>query len=318
MTSVRVATRGSALALWQATHVAGLLRDRGHDVSLVEITTRGDANQREPLSTLSTSVDGTSTGLFTKEVQRAVLDGRADVAVHSLKDLPTEPVGGLTLAAVPTRAARHDVLVLPQDRPAVDDAAGLGVLPPSARVGTGSLRREAQLRHTRPDLCVRGIRGNVDTRLAKLDAGDFDAIVLAAAGLERLGFDAWPTVPLRYPLLLPAVSQGALGLECRSDDAGTAAALANLDDPDARREVTAERHLLRSLRAGCHAPVGALTRVSAGRVSMTAVVLSADGRVRVSAGGSGRTPEAAADRVLERLRGRGAELLLDASSPSVP
>ena len=310
MTPVRIATRASALALWQANHVAGLLRSAGREAELVEVTTRGDANQTEPLSALSTSADGGSTGLFTKEVQRAVLDGRADVAVHSLKDLPTEPVGGLTLAAVPKRAPRHDVLVLPQTAARPGSADPLGALPLGAAVGTGSLRREAQLRHARPDLRVSGVRGNVDTRLAKLDAGEFDAIVLAAAGLDRLGFESWPRLPLEYPLMLAAVSQGALGLECRSDDDATKTSLATLDDGDARREVTAERRLLRSLRAGCHAPVGAVTRASDRRVSMAAVVLSPDGRVRIGAGGSARTPEEAADRVVGRLIAKGAAGLL--------
>ena len=282
MTDIRIATRASALALWQANHVAGLLRDHGHAVELVEVTTRGDANQVEPLSKLSTSADGGSTGLFTKEVQRAVLDGRADVAVHSLKDLPTDPVDGLTLAAVPERAARHDVLVFAKG----SGADSLDALPTDAIVGTGSLRRAAQLKHWRGDLRTAEIRGNVDTRLAKLDGGDFDAIVLAAAGLDRLGFDAWPAVSLAG-VMLPAVSQGALGLECRTGDETVAAALRALSCERAYAEVTAERTLLNTLRAGCHAAVGAMTAVDENGVSLRAAVLSDDGQERIAADGRG-------------------------------
>ena len=308
MRPVRIATRASQLALWQANHVAGLLKAAGRESELVEVVTSGDANQTEPLSRLSTSADGGSTGLFTKEVQRAVLDGRADVAVHSLKDLPTVPTPGLTLACVPERADRRDVLVFAAGSQVT--AGGFDALPQRAVVGTGSLRRSAQIAHRRPDVDVRPIRGNVDTRLRKLDAGEFDAIVLAAAGLSRLEMGGRPAVPLAPPLMWPAVSQAALGIECREDDADVRGLLGGLSDAAALREVTAERAALRALRAGCHAPVGVWCRAGR-RVVLEAVVLSPDGRERVVRCAAGTDAEAVGRAVAGSLLDGGAGAYLE-------
>src|SRR5882757_3330636 len=205
---LRIATRGSKLARWQADWVAERLRSHGYAVEIIEIKTHGDLDLSSPIGDIG------SPGVFTKEIQRAILSEDADIAVHSLKDLPTEPVLGLRLAAVPARESAADVLVSPL-------ATSLDALPNGARVGTSSLRRQAQLRHARPDLHVMPIRGNVDTRLRKLDAGHFDALVLAEAGLKRLGFADRIAHVLALNVMLSAVGQGALGIECRDDDAST-------------------------------------------------------------------------------------------------
>jgi hydroxymethylbilane synthase len=283
---IRIATRGSALALWQARNVAGLIRHACPDcqVDLVEVTTTGDRVQSQPLR------DFGGTGAFTREVQSAVLDGRADVAVHSLKDLPTESTPGLLLASVPPREVTDDALVLPSG-PSI---ARLEELPMGARIGTGSPRRQAQLRHLRADLEVSEVRGNIETRLRKLDAGDFDALVLAAAGLIRLGLDHRITQRLTPPQMYAAVSQGAIGVECRSDDDDTAAVLAHINDRTAWATAIAERTLLASLRAGCHAPVGALSTLEEDRLRLDAVVLSLDGSRRWTASGVGRVDDPAA------------------------
>jgi hydroxymethylbilane synthase len=237
---IRLGTRASALARWQADWVAARLRETGVEVEMVLITTTGDRNQ-DPIGAKS------SQGLFTKEIQRALLDQRADLAVHSLKDLPTETIDGLQLAAVPARASCSDVLVSKGD-------VLLDELKPGARIGTGSMRRRAQLLHTRGDLDVQGIRGNVDTRLKQLDEGKFDAIVLAEAGLRRLELEHRITQVLPRSWMLPAVGQGALGLETRADDPATQEALQPLNDPDTYHAVVAERAMLAALHGGCLAP----------------------------------------------------------------
>jgi hydroxymethylbilane synthase len=257
---LRLGTRASPLARWQAEWVAAQLARHGVAVTLVPITTTGDRDQRGPVAQIG------GQGLFTKEIQRAVLQHEADLAVHSLKDLPTEAVPGLVLAAVPPRAACGDVLVCRA-------ASGLDTLPQGAVVGTGSIRRRAQLWHVRPDLQMRDIRGNVDTRLRKLSDGEFDALVLAEAGLTRLQLADRITQRLPRDVMLPAVGQGALGLECRADDAATQAALKLLDDPPSHACVLAERALLAALRAGCLAPVGAWARADAGAIDLYCVVL---------------------------------------------
>ncbi|HEY2841117.1 MAG TPA: hydroxymethylbilane synthase, partial [Pirellulales bacterium] len=210
----RIGTRRSALARWQAEWVASALRARGADVLLVPIVTRGDADQAQPLGAIG------GDGLFTKELQRALLADEIDMAVHSLKDLPTEHVAGLIVAATPERAPTADALVSRGGAP-------LAELPTGAKIGTGSLRRRAQLWHARRDLAMHDIRGNVDTRLRKLEEGEFEAIVLAEAGLARLGLAERITERLTPPLMLPAIGQGALGLECREQDMETRAALAD-------------------------------------------------------------------------------------------
>src|SRR3954465_5516322 len=227
---LRLGTRGSKLARWQAEWVAGELRRRGHAVELVEIATRGDVEPAAPIEDIGTR------GVFTKEIQRALLAGSVDLGVHSLKDLPTEPVDGLVLAAVPERESPADVVVCASALGARlrldpgDQANVLSSLPNEARIGTGSLRRQAQLLHVRPDLQVADVRGNVDTRLRKLDAGQFDAIVLAEAGLRRLGLADRATQVLPFEVMLPAVGQGALGIECRNDDVALREILTPLND----------------------------------------------------------------------------------------
>lgn len=302
--SIRIATRGSALALWQARHVASLIQRAcpGCAVELVEVSTTGDRVQSQPLR------DFGGTGAFTREVQAAVLDGRADVAVHSLKDLPTESTPGLQLAAVPAREVTDDALVLPSG----STITSLAELPQGARLGTGSPRRQAQLRHQRPDLQVSEIRGNVETRVRKLDAGEFDALVLAAAGLIRLGLEQHITQRLTPPVMYAAVSQGAIGVECRADDAATAAVLAKICDPATWAAVIAERTLLATLRAGCHAPVGAFTTVKDDHLHLEAVVLPIDGSCRWKASSSGPLddPAVVGAAVAAQLLSQGASRVL--------
>jgi hydroxymethylbilane synthase len=305
---LRIATRASALATWQAEHVAERLRSvaAARGVELVPVTTQGDRDRNAALSTFG------GVGVFTKEVQQAVLKGRGDIAVHSLKDLPTEATAGLVLGAVLPRAPRCDALLLPGGQP----CASLADLPANARVGTGSLRRQAQLLSHRSDLQLGEIRGNLDTRLRKLDEGEFDAIILAEAGLRRLGWGDRISLVLKPPVMFPAVGQGAIGVECRDDDEPTLAALAHLDDPETRIEVTAERACLAALRAGCHAPVGAWSLVVPSSTDLMlafeAVIWSRDGSRRVGTTLSGPASEAfeIGTRAADQLRQQGGDELL--------
>jgi hydroxymethylbilane synthase len=239
------------------------------------MTTQGDRNQTGSLALMG------GMGVFTREVQSAVLENRADIAVHSLKDLPTEHADGLALGAVPDRESVYDALVLPANgsgtRSLLSAQNAIAALAENAKIGTGSIRRRAQLLHERAGLDLCEIRGNVDTRLKKLDGGDFDAIILAEAGLNRLGFGYRISATLDLPLMLGAVGQGALGIECRSDDEGTLAILARLMNQDVLDAVESERSLLRALRAGCHAPVAVHTSIEGQQLTLTARVLSADG-----------------------------------------
>lgn len=262
---LRLGTRASALARWQAEWVSAKLAELGVDVELVPISTIGDRDQRGPVEQIG------GQGVFTKEIQRALLDDRIDLAVHSLKDLPTDPVPGLVLAAVPERAPVSDTLVSRKH-------AGLDDLPGGAVLGTGSLRRRAQLLHVRPDLVMEDIRGNVDTRLSKLDRGDFDAIVLAEAGLRRLELAENITQVLPKEVVLPAVGQGALGIETRDNDPTARQWVEKLDHPATHAAVLAERAMLRKLHGGCMAPVAAWGRVEDGELRLTGRVLSVDGR----------------------------------------
>ena len=279
---IRIATRASRLALWQAEHVRDLLKSAAPEraVEIVPLSTIGDRDKTEPLTRLG---GGSGVGVFTREIQASLLDGRADVAVHSLKDLPTEEVVGLMLAAVPQRGAMFDSLVLPIGNDAAvkrgrdSQQSVLGFLPNGARVGSGSPRRRAQLLHQRPDLQFVEARGNVETRLRKLDEGQFEALVLAEAGLTRLELSGRISAPLQPPLMLPAVGQGALGIECRSDDKVTRDVLARLTDSVTLFAVLAERTVLSKLRAGCHAPLGVWTRPEGKSLRLTAIVLSLNG-----------------------------------------
>jgi hydroxymethylbilane synthase len=306
---VRIGTRGSPLARWQAGWVADRLRTLhpGLDVELVEIKTHGDRDRNTPLAQIG------GLGLFTKEIQRALADGAVEVAVHSLKDLPTKGPEGLTLGAVPEREGLADALIAPRFKT-------LDALPDGATVGTGSLRRRAQLLHLRPGLRMVGVRGNVETRLNQALGGALDAVVLAEAGLRRLGLEGHITERLGPPRFLPAVGQGALGIECRADDRATLALLAPLDHPPTRRAVLAERRALAELEGGCMIPLGAWGRDldgasegEGGRVlALDVAVFDPDGRARAFAALTGppEDPEGLGRRVAQALRDQGADRLL--------
>lgn len=296
--TLRLGTRGSQLARWQADWTAARLQALGAAVEIVEITTTGDANQTSPAGAIG------GTGLFTKEIQRALLDGRIDLAVHSLKDLPTTPTPGLVLVAVPTREDPRDALV-------ANRFASIDELPQGARIGTGSLRRQSQLKHLRPDLELCEIRGNVDTRLRKLDAGDYDAIMLATAGLKRLGLADRISQMLPVEVMLPAPGQGALGIECRDDDK-VAQVLRDLDDADAHACVAAERAMLARVEGGCLAAIGGHATIDSAGLKLSAVVLSGDGTERLTASGSGDADDAVAigNRVGDELLQLGAAALV--------
>jgi len=267
MTALRLGTRRSALALAQANLVADAIRRRiGRPVELIEITTHGDVSA-EPLTTIG------GTGVFVSALRDAVLAGDVDLAVHSYKDLPTAPAGGLVIAAVPAREDPRDVLV-------ARDGCKLADLPAGAVVGTGSPRRAAQLRAIRPDLDIQPIRGNVDTRIRLVSSREVDAVILARAGLARLGRLDEATQILDVDEMLPAPAQGALAVEC-ADGADLAAQLAVLDDAASRVAVEAERGVLAALEAGCSAPVGAYAEATDSEIFLRAAVVSTDGAVRV-------------------------------------
>ena len=298
---LRIGTRGSPLARWQADWVADRLRAAhpGLEVVLVEIKTKGDRDRNSPLAAIG------GLGLFTKEIQRALVESAVEVAVHSLKDLPTEGPAGLILGAVPEREDVADALIAPTYRT-------LGAMPEGATIGTGSLRRRAQLLHLRPDLQIRDLRGNVETRLNRALQGDLDAVILAAAGLRRLGLDGHVTERLGPPRFLPAVGQAALGIECRADDRATRALLDALNDPETHRAVRAERRALAELEGGCMIPMGAWGREVGDRLVLDAAVFDPEGRECLSASldGPRDDPEDLGRRVAESLRGQGAERLL--------
>ncbi len=245
--NLRIGSRGSQLALWQANHIAALLRGQGHSVEIEIIKTTGDRLQEITFAQVG-AITGDK-GMFTKEIEEALADGRVDLAVHSLKDLPTELPEPFALAATPPRVDPRDVLVSAK-------YASLAALPLGARVGTSSQRRRAQLKALRPDIAAQEFRGNVDTRLRKLAEGQVDAILLAAAGLDRLEKNEWVRERLEPEDFCPAAGQGALGIETRKDDYATIAAIAFLDNPETRFAVTVERATLAALGGGCQVPIG--------------------------------------------------------------
>ena len=304
MKSLRIGTRGSPLALWQAHHVRDLLRAAVPDltIELVEIETVGDRVRDVPLVQLG------GDGAFTKAIQQALLERRVDVAVHSLKDLPTFFVEGLTLAAVPARGPTGDAFVSKVYR-------SFAELPAGAVVATSSLRRKAQLLHARPGLSLIDIRGNVETRLRKLVEQNLDGIILAQAGLVRLGMAEQITEVLDPSWMFPAVGQGALGLECRSDDAATLEILKGLNDAPTRAAVLAERAMLRGLGGGCQVPIGAVTRIANGTLKLRGVVLPPDGSQRIEEEVTGPITQAEllGTVVADQLRQGGAETLLAAN-----
>jgi hydroxymethylbilane synthase len=247
--NLRIGSRGSQLALWQANHIAALLRTRGHSVEIEIIKTTGDRLQEVTFAQVG------SKGMFTKEIEEALAEGRVDLAVHSLKDLPTELPAPFTLAATPPRVDPRDVLVSVKYH-------SLRALPQGALVGTSSQRRRAQLLAIRPDIKAVEFRGNVDTRLRKLGEGQVDAILLAAAGLDRLEKTEWVRERLEPNHFCPAAGQGSLGIETRRDDTGIMEAIAFLDDRATRFAVTAERAALAALGGGCQVPIGIHCRVA--------------------------------------------------------
>jgi hydroxymethylbilane synthase len=299
--TLRIATRKSALALWQAEHVAGLLRAAhpGLRVELIPLSTRGDEILDKPLATIG------GKGLFLKELEVAMLEGRADLAVHSLKDVPAELEPGFTLAAILPRADAADAFVS-------NDHADLMALPRGARVGTSSLRRQAQLRAVRPDLTLLDLRGNVGTRLQKLDAGHYEAILLACAGLERLGLHDRIRSRLAAPSWLPAPGQAAIAIEARADQAVVLEMLSVLDDADTRLAVTAERAMNHALGGSCTVPVGAWCTVTEHGLHLRGMVGDVDsGRLLIAeAAGHGDDALALGDRVAQALFAQGAATLL--------
>lgn len=299
--AVRVGTRGSPLARWQADWVADQLRGLAGapPIEIIEIKTLGDRDRNSPLAAIG------GMGLFTKEIQQALLADAVDIAVHSLKDLPTQPVPGLVLAAVPLREDPADALIAPRART-------LDALPPGARVGTSSLRRQAQLLRLRSDLEIVTLRGNIETRLNHALDGRLDAVVLAWAGLARLGLQHHVTERLVPPRFLPAVGQGALGVECRSDDRLVRQLLEHLDDPISHAAVRAERAALADLQGGCLLPLGAWARDVDGQLVLDVALYHPTGHEHLHSSRSGRWEDAelVGRAVAEDLRARGADRYL--------
>lgn len=303
MTTLRLATRKSALALWQTQHVAKRLRAAhpGLEVVLVPMSTRGD----EVLDRSLAAIGGK--GLFLKELELAMLAGEADAAVHSLKDVPMELDGPFALAAILQRADPFDAFVS-------HHYGSLDQLPPGARVGTSALRRQAQLRARRPDLQLLDLRGNVNTRLARLDAGDYDAIILACAGLERLGFAERIRERLVAPGWLPAVAQGAIAIECRAEDHATLGLLSALDHADTRSCVKAERAMNRMLHGSCHVPVAAHATLSGDTLHLSGLVgdVATGELIRAEASGPRAQFASLGTCVARQLLDQGADAILAA------
>lgn len=302
--SIRIATRESQLALWQANYLKDRLESvvSECEVVLVPVSTIGDRDRTEPLREMG------GQGVFTREVQRVVIENDADLAVHSLKDLPTVPVPGLELAGIPERAPRYDAMILPEG----SSIQSFEEIPAGTKIGTGSPRRQAQLLYARPDLDLQEIRGNVDTRLKKLESGEYDAIILAEAGLRRLGLEKHISFLLTPPLMLPAVGQASLGIESREDDQELIDLLNQISDPDTKAEVTAERACLATLKAGCHAPVGVLCQKTETGLDFEGVVLSADGKQRftISISGNHYEPAELGAAAAQQLIDQGASAVL--------
>ena len=299
---LRIATRKSQLALWQAEHVAGLLRaaHAGLEVELVPMVTQGDRIQDRSLAAIG------GKGLFIKELEVALEERRADIAVHSMKDLPGELPESLTIAAILERADARDALL-------TASGSGLDDLPRGARVGTSSLRRQAQLLAARPDLRIETLRGNVDTRLRRLDAGEMDAIVLACAGLIRLGLESRITARLDPKMFLPAVAQGVIGIECRGADSRTLGLVAVLESQDTRIVMDAERAFAHRLGGSCQSPIAAYARLEGGSLLLDGLVAEPDGSrlVRDSVYGSIDDPAALGRLLAERILDAGAGPLLE-------
>ena len=300
--ALRIATRKSQLALWQAEHVAMLLRHAhaGLDVELVPMSTKGDRIQDRSLAAIG------GKGLFIKELEAALEEHRADIAVHSMKDVPGELPDGLLIAAVLPRADPRDALLTAQ-------AERLEDLPLGARVGTSSLRRQAQLLSARPDLRIEALRGNVDTRVRRLDDGGLDAIILACAGLIRLGWESRITARLDPRICLPAVGQGVIGIECRVDDAHSRLLLQVLNDPPTRAALDAERAFAHRLGGSCQSPIAAHARLDGNGLTLDGLVAEPDGSrlLRDSITGGADESLRLGDELADRLLAAGAGTLLE-------
>jgi len=300
---IRIATRKSPLAMWQAEHVSARLIEAhpGLEVELVTFTTQGDKILDTPLAKIG------GKGLFVKELERAMLDGDADIAVHSMKDVPVELPEGLYLPVILQREDPRDAFVS-------NDYKDLTDLPQGARLGTSSLRRQSQLREARPDLEILDLRGNVNTRLAKLDAGDYDAIILACAGLKRLGFDERIRTSLSPEVSLPAIGQGAIGIECRNDDARINNLIAVLDDPITHICVDAERAMNERLEGGCQVPIAGFAELNDDQLQLRGLVGKVDGSEILRSAIFGKPDEAKAmgTALAEELLARGADTILEA------
>lgn len=303
---VKVGSRGSALALWQTEFVMGKLKEAFPDATfeLVIIKTQGDKILDVPLARIG------DRGLFVKEIEEAMIDGRIDIAVHSLKDLPTAQPDGLTIGAVGSRVDPRDCLVSSK-------YASLAEIPDGAVIGTSSLRRKAQLKAVNGTWEFKDVRGNLQTRLEKLDRGEYDALVLATAGLARLGLDRRITERLATAVCLPAVGQGALAVECRANDQATLEMLQVLEDAGTRACVTAERTLLAELEGGCQVPIGAHAVLEGGTLKLEAMVASLEGdrQLRVTVDGPMADAEALGRRAAEELLAQGTEEILAAIRP---
>ncbi len=301
---IRIGSRGSQLALWQANHIADALRCAGHEVAIEIIRTTGDRLQEVALAKVGTK------GMFTKEIEEALVAGRIDLAVHSLKDLPTELSPEFALAAFPERADPRDAFLSVKYGSLFD-------LPAGARVGSGSPRRQSQLRSLREDLEYIEFRGNVDTRLRKLQEGQAEAIILAASGLERLGRTEWIRQRFDPGHLCPAAGQGALAIEIRTDDDATLGAVAFLDHSDTRFAVTVERVALNALGGGCQVPIGMYCRREGESFRVDGVVASAEGRDIVRVSTSGTEAKLLGEAIADELLKNGADALLFAGKPEV-
>jgi len=296
---LRIGTRGSLLAKWQAEFVRKqLFAGAGVEAEIVIIKTSGDKLQLSPLAQIG------GKGIFIKELEEALLEETIDLAVHSVKDVPTDTPSRLMFPAVCRREDVRDCLV-------GSNGATLGTLRQGARVGTSSLRRQAQLRHIRRDLDIRDLRGNVDTRLRKVESGEYEAVMLAKAGLDRLGWSAHITETLSPEVFLPAVGQGAIAVECRLKDTEAAEVVGSLDDAETRTAIIAERALLAALHGGCQVPLGAWARIERGELVLEACVCSVDGLQYVKQRATG-APEQAAE-----LGGQMANLLVEAGAQSI-
>lgn len=299
MRHLRIGTRGSLLAKWQAEYVRKqLFAGAGVEAEIIIIKTSGDKQQMAPLSQIG------GKGIFIKELEEALLEETIDLAVHSVKDVPTDTPSRLMFPAVCRREDVRDCLV-------AANGATITSLREGARVGTGSLRRQAQLRHIRPDLDVRDVRGNVDTRLRKVESGEYEAVMLAKAGLDRLGWSGRISETLSPEVFLPAVGQGAIAVECRLKDTEAAEVVAGLDDAESRTAIIAERSLLSALHGGCQVPLGAWARMERGELVMEACVCSVDG-VQYIKQRATSTPEQAAE-----LGGHMATLLMEAGAQNI-